>query len=166
MEYFKVCNESKFDDVYYLFSYYAINGKAICLTISKDNLTNELNFEDNFANFETIKSFTEDTDSTTIYFDTDYDLFNEMSSFIKQQYKGFIVQFFAWKSATEQNPPILVVKLPTTFLLYEPKTKDFCKHQINEPIDFEHDYCKKYYNAKDALSDIVFKSYKDVLDKI
>ena len=42
MEYFKVCNESKFDDVYYLFSYYAINSKAICLTISKDNLTNEL----------------------------------------------------------------------------------------------------------------------------
>ena len=129
MEYFRVCNESKFDDVDYLFSYYAINGKAICLTISNDNLTNELNFEDNFANFETIKSFTEDTDSTTIYFDKDYDLFNEMSSFIKQQYKGFILQFFAWKSATEQNPPMLVVKLPTTFLLYEPKTKDFCKHQ-------------------------------------
>ena len=105
MEYFKVCNESKFDDIHYLFSYYAINGKAICLTISKDNLTNELNFEDNFANFETIKSFTEDADSTTIYFDKDYDLFNEMSSFIKQQYKGFIVQFFAWKSETEQNPP-------------------------------------------------------------
>ena len=73
MEYFKVCNESKFDDVFYLFNYYVINGKAICLTISKDNLTNELNFEDN---------------------------------------------------------------------------------------------CKKYYNAKDALSDIVFKSYEDVLDKI
>lgn len=168
MKYFKLFKKVERDNSVFLFNYYTINNQSIKLLFSKDNKTNNLEYEVDISHLQTILKIAKEDNSTIINFDSDAELLDDIAKTFQEFYHQDCVHFYAWQSANQKFYSFLVVELPFDIILYVPKKVFQCSFipNINDLINFDNDYVKQRKTAKEALDDIVFKNYVDVLNKI
>lgn len=164
MRYFKVFQQI----IDYFYHYYTINNQSIKILFSKNEQTNALGYEVDLANLKTISDVAKQENSVIIKFDSDAELLDDITKSFDNFYLSNSVSFYAWQIFSQEFRPYLVVKLPSDIILYAPKNTFQCSYisDINDLINFDHDYVKQYKSAKEALNDVIFKNYTDVLNEL
>lgn len=121
MKYFKLFKKVERNNSVFLFNYYTINNQSIKLLFSKDNKTNNLEYEVDISHLQTILKIAKEDNSTIINFDSDAELLDDIAKTFQGIYHQDCVHFYAWQSANQEIGSYLVVELPFDIILYVPK---------------------------------------------